>query len=47
MTAHVIAFESPLPKVYHILPPPVEDMDDVLAVLFTGPYLFTTFSKEK
>jgi hypothetical protein len=37
MTAHVIAFESPLPKVYQILPPPVEDMDDVLAILFTGP----------
>ena len=37
MTAHVIAFESPLPKVYHILPPPVEDMDDILAILFTGP----------
>ena len=37
MTAHVIAFESPLPKVYHTLPPPVEDMDDVLAILFTGP----------
>ena len=37
MTAHVIAFESPLPKVYHILPPPVEDMDDVLAILFIGP----------
>ena len=37
MTAHVITFESPLPKVYHILPPPVEDMDDVLAILFTGP----------
>ena len=37
MTAHVIAFESPLPKVYHILPPPVEDIDDVLAILFTGP----------
>ena len=36
-TAHVIAFESPLPKVYHTLPPPVEDMDDVLAILFTGP----------
>ena len=29
MTAHVIAFELPLPKVYHILPPPVEDMDDI------------------
>ena len=37
MVAHVIAFESPLPKVYHTLPPPVEEMDDVLAILFTGP----------
>ena len=37
MVAHVIAFESPIPKVYHALPPPVEDMDDVLAILFTGP----------
>ena len=37
MTAHVIAFESPLPKVYHILPPPVKDMDNVLAILSTGP----------
>ena len=34
---HVIAFESPVPKVYHRLPPPVEDLDEVLAVLFTGP----------
>ena len=37
MTSHVIAFESPVPKVYHRLPPPMEDLDDVLAVLFTGP----------
>jgi hypothetical protein len=37
MTSHVIAFESPVPKVYQRLPPPVEDLDDVLAVLFTGP----------
>ena len=37
MTAHVIVFESPLPKVYRILPPPVEDLDNILAILFTGP----------
>jgi len=39
MTSHVIAFESPVPKVYHRLPPPVEDLEEILAILFTGPYL--------
>ena len=38
MSSHVIAFESPVPKVYHKLPPPMKDLDDVLAVLFTGPW---------
>jgi hypothetical protein len=37
MASHVIAFESPVPKVYRRLPPPVEDLDEVLAVLFTEP----------
>lgn len=37
MTSHVIVFDSPVPKVYNCLPPPVEDLDDVLAILFTGP----------
>lgn len=37
MASHVIAFESPVPKIYHHLPPPVEELDEVLAVLFTGP----------
>jgi hypothetical protein len=37
MTSHVIAFESPVPKIYQRLPPPIEDLDEVLAVLFTGP----------
>ena len=37
MASHVIAFESPVPKIYQKLPPPMEDLDDVLAVLFTGP----------
>ncbi|KAF8223702.1 hypothetical protein L208DRAFT_1315591, partial [Tricholoma matsutake] len=37
MVANVIAFESPVPKIYNILPPPVGELDDVLAILFTGP----------
>ncbi len=37
MTANVIAFQSPTPKVYNILPPPRDDLDDVLAILYTGP----------
>ena len=37
MKADIIAFESPMPKIYNILPPPQDDMDDVLAILFTGP----------
>ena len=35
IASHVIAFESPVPKLYHHLPPPVEDLDEVLAILFT------------
>ncbi|KAK0435841.1 hypothetical protein EV421DRAFT_1892486 [Armillaria borealis] len=37
MISHVISFESPIAKVYDILPPPREDLDEVLAILFTGP----------
>jgi hypothetical protein len=37
MKANIIAFESPIPKIYDVLPPPRDDMDDVLAILFTGP----------
>ena len=37
MKANVVAFESPIPKIYDILPPPRDDLDDVLAILFTGP----------
>jgi hypothetical protein len=37
MKANVVAFESPTPKIYTILPPPRDDIDDVLAILFTGP----------
>ncbi|PBK83799.1 hypothetical protein ARMGADRAFT_1037623 [Armillaria gallica] len=37
MIAHAVAFESPTPKVYDFLPPPVEELDDVLAIMFTRP----------
>ena len=37
MKTNIIAFESPVPKIYSILPPPRDDLDDVLAILFTGP----------
>ena len=37
MKANVVAFESPVPRIYEILPPPRDDLDDVLAILFTGP----------
>ena len=37
MKANVIAFESLIPKIYNILPPPQDDLDNVLAILFTGP----------
>ncbi|KAG6874802.1 hypothetical protein C0992_006479, partial [Termitomyces sp. T32_za158] len=37
LKAHLIAFYAPTPKVYEMLPPPREDMDEVLAILFTGP----------
>ncbi|TFK60164.1 hypothetical protein BDN72DRAFT_779764, partial [Pluteus cervinus] len=38
MKAHVIAFENPTAKIYKKLPPSVEDLEEVLAILFTGPH---------
>ena len=37
MKVNIVAFESPIPKIYSILPPPREDLDEMLAILFTGP----------
>ena len=37
MKVNVVAFESPTPKIYFVLPPPCDDIDDVLDILFTGP----------
>ncbi|PBK94262.1 hypothetical protein ARMGADRAFT_927609 [Armillaria gallica] len=41
MISHVIAFKSLVSKVYSILPPPCDELDEVLAVMFTGPTLPT------
>jgi len=37
MKANVIAFENPTPKIYERLPPPIGDLDEVLAFIYTGP----------
>ena len=37
MRANAISFPNPIPKVYNILPPPLEEMDEVLAFIYTGP----------
>ncbi len=37
MKANIIAFESPISKIYNIPPPPHKDLDEILAILFTGP----------
>jgi hypothetical protein len=37
MCANAISFSNPMPKIYNVLPPPIEDMDEVLAFIYTGP----------
>ncbi len=37
MKANIVAFESPIPKIYNILPFPRDDLNEMLAILFTGP----------
>ncbi|KZT05075.1 uncharacterized protein LAESUDRAFT_656492, partial [Laetiporus sulphureus 93-53] len=37
MIANAVGFSQPVHKVYNVLPPPREDLDDILAILFTGP----------
>ena len=37
MKAHAIAYQQPIPKVYNILPPPKEEIEEVIAIMFTGP----------
>jgi hypothetical protein len=37
MKANAISFANPIPKVYDVLPPPMEELDEVLAFIYTGP----------
>ena len=37
LVAKAVMFTNPLPKVYSVLPPPREDIDEVLAIIYTGP----------
>ena len=37
MKCNAIMFENPIPKIYQRLPPSIDDLDDVLAFIFTGP----------
>ena len=37
MCANAISFSNPMPKIYHVLPPPIEELDEVLAFIYIGP----------
>ena len=37
MIANEISFQQPMHEIYHVLPSPMKDMDDVIAFIFTGP----------
>ena len=36
MRANAIMFPTPIPRVCNILPPPIEELDEVIAFMFTG-----------
>ena len=38
MHANANSFANPMSKIYDVLPPPIEELDEVLAFIFTGPY---------
>ena len=35
MRANAISFSNPMPKIYNVLPPPIEELDEVLAFIYT------------
>jgi Helitron helicase-like domain at N-terminus/PIF1-like helicase len=37
MRANAISFANPTPKIYNILPPPKKELEEVLAIIYTGP----------
>ncbi|KAJ3753326.1 hypothetical protein EV360DRAFT_53660, partial [Lentinula raphanica] len=36
LVSNVISFENPTPKIYDVLPPPKEELEEVLAIMFSG-----------
>src|ERR1700685_2287346 len=36
MYTTAISFSNPMPKIYGVLPPPIEEMDEVLVFIYTG-----------
>jgi len=38
MIANAVMFEHPMQKIYSVLPPLIEEMDELLAFIFTGLY---------
>ena len=37
MISNAVTFEHPMQKIYTVLPPPIEELSEVLAFIFTGP----------
>lgn len=37
LKCNVVCFDTPIQRVYSILPPPVKDIDEVLAIIYSGP----------
>ena len=37
MRGNVVLFPNPVPKIYSVLPPKREELDEVLAFIFVGP----------
>ena len=37
MKANVVSHSLPMPKIYSVLPPPKEELDEVLAFIYLGP----------
>ncbi|PPQ65718.1 hypothetical protein CVT26_000335 [Gymnopilus dilepis] len=47
MMANVIMFSNPTPLIYDVLPPPKDDLDDVLAFIYTGSSMPTEYDKSR
>ena len=38
MQANAISYANPMPKIYHTLSLPIEELDEVLAFIYTGSF---------